>query len=150
MKNNNLTAEIQAYNGEINLWVLIFGAESVILIKKGFFMCSKATLNEITKKVCLSAKDVLGDKLEKVYLFGSYARGDYDEESDIDIMVLADILPEDAYKTRRKIRNHTGDLGLEYDVVTSIRIVCSDNFREYVKVLPLYMNVQREGVELYA
>lgn len=113
-------------------------------------MCSKTVLNKITKKICLSAKDVLGDKLEKVYLFGSYARGDYDNESDIDIMVLADIKPEDANDTRKAIHKQTGDLDLEYNVLTSMRIVCSDNFHEYANTLPLYMNVIKEGVELYA
>ena len=38
-----------------------------------------------------AARESLGDKLDKVILYGSYARGDYDDESDIDIMVLADI-----------------------------------------------------------
>jgi len=49
-------------------------------------MCSKAALDEITGRVCTAAKEVLGDKLEKVLLFGSYARGDYDEYSDVDIL----------------------------------------------------------------
>jgi predicted nucleotidyltransferase len=113
-------------------------------------VCSKAVLDEITGKVCVSAKDVLGDKLEKVYLFGSYARGDYDDESDIDIMVLADIAPEEANKTREKIHDHTGDIDLEYDVVTCLHITCSAIFHKYINVLPYYMNVQREGVVLYA
>jgi len=54
-------------------------------------MCSKAVLDEITERICAAAKEVLGEKLEKVLLYGSYARGDYDEYSDIDIFVLADI-----------------------------------------------------------
>lgn len=114
------------------------------------FMCSKAVLSEITKKVCQSAKGVLGDKLEKVVLFGSYARGDYDDESDIDIMVLADILPEDANKTGRAIDKLTGDLDLEYDVVIGLHVTCSANFHKYINVLPYYMNVVKEGIELYA
>jgi len=107
-------------------------------------------LNEITEKICRAARDVLGDKLEKVFLFGSYARGDYDDESDIDIMVLADIRPEDADKTRDKIHNHTGDLDLEYDVVICLHMTCSAIFHKYINILPYYMNVQREGVAIYA
>ena len=33
-------------------------------------------------------KRILGENLKKVILYGSYARGDYTENSDIDIMVL--------------------------------------------------------------
>jgi predicted nucleotidyltransferase len=38
-------------------------------------------LNELIERV----RPVFGDKLKKVILFGSYARGDYDAESDVDI-----------------------------------------------------------------
>jgi len=34
-------------------------------------MCDKAVLDEITSRDCAAAKEVLGDKLEKVILFGS-------------------------------------------------------------------------------
>jgi predicted nucleotidyltransferase len=113
-------------------------------------MCDKNTLNLITQKVCAAAKEVLGDKLEKVILFGSYARGDYDEESDIDIMVLADIALEDRNATRRKIRAYAGDLGLEYDVLVSLSIACSDIYSKYLEASGFYKNVRKDGVELYA
>ena len=34
---------------------------------------------------------IYGNHLKTVILYGSYARGDYTEESDIDIMILLDI-----------------------------------------------------------
>jgi len=46
-------------------------------------MCSQSILNEITNKVVRAARECLGDKLDRVILYGSYARGDYDDESDI-------------------------------------------------------------------
>jgi predicted nucleotidyltransferase len=114
------------------------------------FVCTKSVLNEITKRLCLSAKGVLGDKLEKIVLFGSYARGDYDEESDIDFFVLADIKPEDTDKIRDGIRGSMGDVDLEYDVVTCLHIGCSAIFHRFVRVTPFYRNVVNEGVVLYA
>jgi len=45
----------------------------------------------ISQKVMQAARDTLGDKLEKVIIYGSYARGDYDHESDIDFFILADV-----------------------------------------------------------
>ena len=111
-------------------------------------MCSKKVLDEISQKIYLSARDVLGNKLEKVYLFGSYARGDYDEESDIDFFVLADIPPEDATKTRWKIRSLMGDVDLEYDVVTCIHMASSSLFHKFRDVMPYYTNVIKDGKEL--
>lgn len=113
-------------------------------------MCSKTALTKITEKVCSSAKDVLGDKLEKVYLFGSYARGDNNDESDIDIMVLADIPAEEVCKTSSKIYYGTERIDLEYNAVLCVHVASSATFHEYINVLPFYMNIQKEGVELYA
>ena len=33
--------------------------------------------------------------VERIYLFGSYARGDFHIDSDVDIMILADTSPEE-------------------------------------------------------
>jgi len=44
-------------------------------------MGSRSVLDEITAKVVQAARESLGDKLDKVILYGSYARGDYDDES---------------------------------------------------------------------
>jgi predicted nucleotidyltransferase len=111
-------------------------------------MCSKAALDAITERVCAASKEALGGKLEKVLLFGSYARGDYDDESDVDIFVLADIPPEAARGICSQIGRLVGWLELEYDVVISIHVTCSRNFYEYRNVMPYYMNVINEGIEL--
>jgi len=113
-------------------------------------MCDKSVLDEITSRVCAAAKEVLGDKLEKVILFGSYARGDYDEESDIDIMVIADIALEEANGVSNKIHDVTGDIGLEYDVLVSLSVDSSDIFHKYKDHSGFYINVQKDGVQLYA
>jgi predicted nucleotidyltransferase len=113
-------------------------------------MCDKDTLNLITEKVCAAAKEVLGDRLEKVILFGSYARGDYDEESDIDIMIIADIAPEDTHETREKIHACAGYLDLEYDVLVCLCMDCSAIYHKYADVSGFYKNVRKDGVELYA
>ena len=52
-------------------------------------MCTKRQLNEILERVVGGSKTLFGDNLDSVILFGSYARGDYDDESDIDIMIMA-------------------------------------------------------------
>jgi len=113
-------------------------------------MCDKDTLNKITERVCAAAKEVLGDKLEKVVLFGSYARGDYDNESDVDIMIIADITLEERNATWDKIYKILGYIELEYDILVSLSIACSNIFHQCVDFLGFYMNVQKDGVVLYA
>ncbi|GBU22679.1 nucleotidyltransferase [Fibrobacteres bacterium R8-0-B4] len=104
----------------------------------------------ITEKVCAASKEVLGDKLEKVILFGSYARGDYDEESDIDIMILSDIVPEDVDAMCDRICDILGYPTLEYGVLVSLIMTCSSIYHKYKDYSGFYRNVQKEGVELYA
>ena len=113
-------------------------------------MCSKSKLNEITEKVVQAAKHSLGDKLDKVILYGSYARGDYNDESDIDIMILADIRLEDRVPERNKIRVLLGYIELEHDVVLSLKVTDCNTFERFISVEPFYMNVLKDGVVLNA
>ena len=113
-------------------------------------MCSQATLNVVTEKVVRAAKDSLGDKLERVTLYGSYARGDYDDVSDIDIMVLAVIPHEDCWKERMKISKEIGCIEIEHDVLLSVHVTDSATFKKYINTLPFYMNVLNDGVTLSA
>ena len=113
-------------------------------------MCTAAALNEITSRVVQAAKDSLGDKLHKVILYGSYARGDYDDESDIDIMVLADITMKEARGAYKKIRACIPGLGLEYDVLLSINVTSSALFYAFLNAMPFYQNVVKDGKVLCA
>ena len=113
-------------------------------------MCTAAILNEITSKVVQAAKDSLGDKLHKVILYGSHARGDQKDDDTIDILVLANITMEEALREYEKIRDRILGIGSEYDVLLSIRITPQTRFCEYRDVLPFYQNIQKDGVVLCA
>ena len=103
---------------------------------------------EISQKVLQAAKDTLGDKLDRVILYGSYARGDYDQESDVDFCILADVPREEATLWRRNISIRIPDIDLEYDILVSLHVISSSMFYNHIDVLPFYMNVLREGVEV--
>ena len=45
-------------------------------------------VDSILKEFIAEISNLLGNRLKKVILYGSYARGDYDKNSDIDIMIL--------------------------------------------------------------
>ena len=113
-------------------------------------MCTPTTLNQITDSVVKAARESLGDRLDKVILYGSYARGKYDAESDIDIMVLADIPIEDTNRAWKLIWDITGDLDLKYDVIVSVHVRDCTTFYKFINDLPFYINVVNEGVELGA
>ena len=113
-------------------------------------MCSQATLNQISNRVVQAARESLGNKLDKVILYGSHARGDNNEESDIDIMVLADIPLIDRGREREKIRSLLNYIDLDLDVVLSLNVTDCDTFNKFLPVEPFYQRVLSDGVVLSA
>lgn len=85
-----------------------------------------------------------------VILFGSYARGNYDEESDIDIALIIDLPREDMKKYDKELNHMSSVISLDNDVLVSIVSIPSKEFEYWKKDLPFYRNVDVEGVRLNA
>ena len=109
-------------------------------------MCEKNKLNEILSEVHDHSKQLFADSLVDVVLYGSYARGDFDSESDIDIMVLADIEQSSVADFLVKLRDRIYMLEIENDCVISLSVTPVGNFEKYKNVSPFYRNVWKEGV----
>ena len=95
--------------------------------------------NEIEEFVDL-VKKCFGRSLKKVILCGSYARGDYDEASDIDVMVLVSLPDEVIRQNENRIYDEAFELELKYGKVLS-PIIRNQEFYEYWSdTLPFYRN----------
>lgn len=112
-------------------------------------MCSKDLLNDLLMQLSEHSKNVFGEKLKKVVLYGSYARGDYDEESDIDVMIFVDMSPEELSKYRKKITHFCSDLNVDNCVFISPKLQSVPLFEQWKNVLPFYQNVNKEGIQVY-
>ena len=51
-------------------------------------MCTKNELNSILQKLTQIYRSVYGENLVQVILYGSYARGDYHTDSDVDVVAI--------------------------------------------------------------
>ncbi|HCJ56650.1 MAG TPA: DNA polymerase subunit beta [Clostridiaceae bacterium] len=94
-------------------------------------------------------KLVLGERLKKVMLFGSYARGDFDEESDIDIMLMIDDDESNLNKYDDILTPIEVNINLNNDVFIVPVLMSEKKFEKYENVVPFYRNVVNEGVILY-
>lgn len=110
-------------------------------------MCTKNQLNEIIEKIVMFSKKIFGDQFNSVILYGSYARGDYDEESDIDIMIMVDMRPEELKKYRKKYSEFFSDLNIENGVFLTSKLQSQEYFDKWVNVMPFYQNIIKDGVK---
>ncbi len=111
-------------------------------------MCDKGTLDTILAKTVEQCKRIYGNALKYVILYGSYARGDYDEESDIDIVILVDKDRETLSASFEEIVKFSSDIDLEYGIMLSPSVLPYDEFIKYKEDLPYYTNIASEGVVL--
>ncbi len=103
----------------------------------------------ILSDVKVEVLKVFGDKLRQLILFGSYARNEQDNESDIDIMILAEESEVELRKNRPLVADIIAELTMKHEKLISITQVPYKRYHEYLDVLPFYRNVYEEGVEIY-
>lgn len=82
----------------------------------------------------------------KVILYGSYARGDFREDSDIDILVLVDL--KDFKECEEKIFDLTYDFNIEHDTDIMPIVQNIEHFNYWKSAYMFYRNVSKEGVAI--
>lgn len=94
-------------------------------------------------------KSIYGFHLKSVILFGSYARGDYHENSDVDIMILLDLPDMNIKEYRHQLSEMTYDFNMDHDL--DIKPIAKNemHFEKWLGVYPFYTNVDQEGVRLF-
>ncbi|MCC8105994.1 MAG: nucleotidyltransferase domain-containing protein [Clostridiales bacterium] len=108
------------------------------------------SLKELLSQYVKGIQEIYGDMLKTIILYGSYARGDFHDDSDIDIMILVKL---DDLQIKEK-QNALSDLTFDYNFDNNIEIMPIvknlDHFNKWLRAYPFYNNVRKEGVELYA
>ncbi len=109
-----------------------------------------AELKHILDELIQNVIPIFESKLKRVILFGSYARGDYNEESDIDVMFLID---DDAKtlqsKYRKPVQRVISAINWDYDVLLCSVLQNEQDFHAVVEDIPFYHNVEKEGITIY-
>jgi predicted nucleotidyltransferase len=101
-------------------------------------------IEHILKEFKLKTAELYGARLKKVVLYGSYARGQAnDEHSDIDLAVVLAGTVEPCKEIDRMADIFT-DLNLEHNVLIAVYPVSESNFEKIES--PFLINVRREGI----
>lgn len=107
------------------------------------------TLKENERKALRKLKEEIVKKFPEaeIILYGSKARGDFDKESDIDLLIL----PKKDVNTalEEEIISLTYDIELKYDIVFGLLIESMDFWNsELAHAMPIHWNIDREGITL--
>lgn len=105
---------------------------------------------QVLSDVYIGCYNIYSNKLGDVYLYGSYARGDYDNESDVDILVTADLEEPEKGQYFEKIAILSSRLSLKYGLTVSVSVKSKVQFWRYAESLPFYKNVLKEGIKYAA
>lgn len=105
-------------------------------------------LRDILCSIKQGYKQVYGDDIMDIYLYGSYARGDYEQDSDIDFVAIVKGNRLDLQKKLKVMWDIAVDLGLENDIVISPTVIPYNEFLQYQEKLPYYRNIIKEGVKV--
>ncbi len=109
-------------------------------------MLVKAEALEILASVYASCNKISGGKIRDAILYGSYARGEQSEESDVDILLTADLTQEQISDMRRDFAALASAISLDRNVTVSVQVVPLSQFLRYADFLPFYRNVLKEGI----
>jgi uncharacterized protein len=98
-------------------------------------------LQELHQRLCM----FYGDRLTNVILFGSHARREATEDSDIDILIVLQdpISPGDEILRVSALKT---DLNLKYDELISVTPISESDYQ--TRSTPLLENIRREGIIL--
>ena len=105
-------------------------------------------IKKVTELFAEEAKKVFGEKIKQIILYGSCARGDFQADSEIDILLLLSVPKENLASERKKIFAIADALDLEYEVVLAPVLQSYEVYQTYLPVSAYYQNVQKEGVEI--
>lgn len=112
-------------------------------------MCTKFKLQTVLEKVKGVSEQLFGEDLNRIIRYGSYARGDNTEESDIDIMIVLNCDTDKVKKLRSLTTEMASDISLEQEVFLSILLRDKKHFEDNIDFLPFYQNIMREGIMVY-
>ena len=106
-------------------------------------------MQNLMERYISEIKKIYGLHLREIILYGSYARGDFKKDSDVDIMILLNISELELKAYSQQLSYMTYDFNLDNEVDIKPIAKSEAHFRKWSENYPLYANIQREGVILY-
>ena len=118
----------------------------IIKVSKKWEKVTRRELSTILKEFERDMRNIFKDDFRMVRLYGSYARGDYNQNSDIDVMVLVNTPVDKINSFYDQVSDCAFEYLMKYRVDISPVIKNIDHFNYWKNDLPYYYNVEQEGI----
>ena len=112
-------------------------------------MAMPQVMQNLIQQYVIEIKKIYGLHLRKVILYGSYARGDFQSDSDVDIMILLDMTDMELKQYGDQLSYMTFDFNMDHDLDIKPIVKSESHFEKWVTNYPFYANINKEGVVLY-
>jgi predicted nucleotidyltransferase len=91
-------------------------------------------------------RSTYGNRIQQAMLFGSKARGEATDDSDIDVAV---IVADETWQVRDEICKVSADISLQYDVLLDARVIGAARWQYMSEIRAgLYQNISSEAIPL--
>ncbi|MBI4430798.1 MAG: nucleotidyltransferase domain-containing protein [Candidatus Omnitrophica bacterium] len=100
-------------------------------------------IKDLLTELKAGLKTIYGSRLKGLYLYGSYARGEQEEDSDVDILIVLDKI-EHYYGEIVRTGQLSSDLSLKYSVCISSFFVTESDWK--VRDTSFLSNVREDAV----
>lgn len=104
-------------------------------------------LDEMKEELVQGLTAIFQNNISMIILYGSVARNEATNESDIDIAII--IKNEMDNQTKKRLISWAADMDIRYEKVFSIVDIREDNMKKWERVLPFYQNIRKEGIVLW-
>ncbi len=102
---------------------------------------------DIREELIRGLISIFHNNISMIILYGSVARNEATDESDIDVAIIVKNQMDD--DTKKQFVSWTADMDIRYERVFSIVDIQESNMMKWEKVLPFYQNIRKEGVVLW-
>ena len=106
-------------------------------------------ITEVANEACRKVCEVIGTDLKECRLYGSCARGDFNEDSDIDIALIMECDRLGAKRYNSQLADIAAELAVKYFAIVNFVCLPFDEYEEKKEWYPYFMNIEKEGAILY-
>ena len=106
-------------------------------------------MQDLIEQYIEAVKKIYGSHVRQIILYGSYARGDFRSDLDVDIMILLDLSDLELKAYGQQLSYMTYDFNMDHDLDIKPIAKSEAHFTKWIVNYPFYANIHREGVVLY-